>query len=121
MLSSISEATKVEGRTFYLIEYEYSLNATRTCSYTQYTKREKMLFTKKHAAFFGGLLHLQVIVMKSWISNACAKALPRSTVSSLYKFKMNAISFIKSSRIKSIISVIRNIRLAKEVDRFHII
>ena len=84
------------------------------------TKREKMLFTEKHAAFFGGLLHLQVIVMNSWISNACAKALPRSTVSSLYKFKMNAISFIKSSRIKIIISLIRNIRLAKEIDRFHV-
>lgn len=79
-----------------------------------------MLFTERQAAFFGGLLHLQILVMNSWTLNACAKALPRSTVSSLYNFKMNAISFIKSSRIKIIISLIRNIRLAKEIGRFHV-
>lgn len=83
------------------------------------TKREKMIFKEKHAAFFGGLLHwqVQVIVMNSWISNACAKALPRPTVSSLYIFKMNAISFIKSSRIKIMISLIRTEHQAGEGDR----
>ena len=56
MLSSISEATNVEGRTSYLIEDEYSLNATRTCSY-YYEERENTFhgktssFLRRFAAF----------------------------------------------------------------------